>query len=164
MGRRTTAVSASGWLSDNSAQVIWLGAHALDRRLDGEVWVNTSFTARQRRINERELAQLEKNRRDRGFQPERYETSYRAARALIEVGSGFRERLVVFPADSSAQSLDRAERATASFGGTVAAVELDWKPGTAGLIHGDIFTIKRRSTLPVAEYLERHSTAPERID
>ena len=151
-----------GWLADNSPQVIWLGDHALARRLDGEVWVETSFSVRQREINQREFEQLEQNHRDRGFPPERHETSYRAARALIEDESGFRERLVLFPYDGpTAQSIERAERATASFGGTVAAVELDWNAGTAGLIHGDIFTVKRRSTLPVADYLERYTTSPE---
>lgn len=150
------------WLSDNSSQVIWLGDHALERRLDGGVWVETSFSVRQREINQRELEQLEQHRRDRGFPPERHETSYRAARALIEDGPGLRERLVLVPDDGPAtQSMERAESATALFGGTVAAVELDSNPGTAGLIHGDIFTIKRRSTLPVADYLERHTTAPQ---
>jgi hypothetical protein len=153
------------WLSDNCSQVIWLGNHALERRLGGEVWVETSFTIRQREINQRELEQLEQNRRDRGFPPERHETSYRAARALIEDRSGFRERLVLFPDNGPAtQSIRRAERATALFGGTAAAVELDWNPGTVGLIHGDVFTIKRRSTLPVPDYLERHTTAPEPND
>jgi hypothetical protein len=150
------------WLADNSSQVIWIGAHALDRQLDGEVRLETTFTARQRDINDRAREQLEQNRRDRGFPPERRETSYRAARAVIEEGAGFRERLVLFPDDGpAAQSTERAEHAAASFGGTVVAVELDWNPGTVGLTHGDIFTIKRRSPLPVPEYIPRHTTAPE---
>lgn len=150
------------WLSDNSAQVIWLGDHAMERRLDGVLWVETSFTARQREINQRESEQLEQHLRDQGFPPKRHETSYRAARALIEEASEFRERVVLFPDNGpSTQSIERGERAAASFGGIVVAVELDWNPGTAGLIHGDIFTIKRRSTLPVADYLERYTTAPD---
>jgi|GEM_PF-4695982 len=79
------------WLSDGSAQVLWLGDHALEHRRGGEVWVETSFSVRQREINHRELEQLEQNRRDRGFPPERHETSYRAARALIQEGAAFRE-------------------------------------------------------------------------
>jgi hypothetical protein len=153
------------WLSDNCSQVIWLGTHALDRRLGGDVWVETSFTARQRDINEHVREQLEQNRRDRRFPPERQQTSYRAARAVIHDGSDYRERLVLFSDDGpDSQSIDWAEHAAASFGGTVIAVELDWNPGTVGLIHGDIFTIKRRSTLPVPEYVERHTTAPEPND
>lgn len=150
------------WLSDNCSQVIWLGDHALGRRLGGDAWVETSFTARQHDINERACAELEQYAGDRGFPPERRQTSYRAARAVIENGSDIRERLVLFPDDGpDSEPTDRAEHGAASFGGTVIAVELDWNPGTAGLINGDIFTIKRRSTLRVPEYVERHTTAPE---
>jgi hypothetical protein len=147
------------WLSDHCPQVIGLGDHALGRRLGGDARVETSFAARQHDINERARAQLEQNARNRRFPPERRETSYRAVHAVIENGFDIRERLVLFPDNGpDSEATDRAEHAAALFGGTVIAAELDWNPGTAGLIHGDNADWRRRRPAPSGECSRDHES------
>lgn len=61
---------------------------------------------------------------------------------------------------SEDELISHAERASESFGGSVIDVELASGGGMEGLFNGDVFTVKRRSWIPIAEYISRHTTAP----
>ena len=61
---------------------------------------------------------------------------------------------------SEGDLLSHAERVYESLGVSVIDVELDSSGGIEGLFDGGVFTVKRRSSIPMAEYVSRHTTAP----
>lgn len=93
------------------------------------------------------------------------EISLHCARGIMRVGGGYVERLVlvdlgVEPDENAAGS---AADALESFGGDLVAGPEIAEAAVSDLAHSDaVFTIHRRSSLPVDDYLSRYAPGPPR--
>jgi len=151
------------WMSDNSPQVIWLGAHALTRRTRVDRLLRTSFTERHHRILKAQRAAVAEYQRINGIAPAPPESSFRATRAVVSGDGELRERLMLIPGDNLALALedDAARAALTSDGSTLVAGPEFRHRLSVGLWGGTVFSIKRRTSLPVGDYIDRYITRPD---
>ena len=163
--RRDPAVFDARWLADPSEQTIWIGTGALNRLGPRDEWVQveTAFSTRHRAILERTDADTKRRQREHDIpQDDDPEPFFRIARAVVKLTGGYRERLfLLVDAENTLNEPSRATPVVESFGGKIVAGPESSTPGGLGeLVNGEIFTIKRRSTTPAAEYLAKHTSTP----
>lgn len=152
------------WLADLSGQTIWIGEGALDRlgARDESVRVETAFSSRHGAILDRAHADMERWQREYNIPEHDQGPSFRIARAVVRLASGYRERLILLVDAGTTVSTPAHDTAVVeSFGGeVVAGLEFSNLGGLGRLFNVDIFTIKRRSTRPAVEYLAMHASTP----
>ncbi|WP_127476390.1 hypothetical protein [Microbacterium sulfonylureivorans] len=146
------------WVSDNSPQVIWIGSHALERRLGRSVRIESSMSLRHRDILERRRLEVAEYQREHGIVERPRDPSLTAARGIVDGSNGLRERLVLVPS-----SLSKDQEATAAMtadGSRLVAGPEFANHQSIGLWGGVAFSVRRRTALPLDEYITRYVTRP----
>ena len=153
---------ATAWLADASPQVIWIASHALTRRLGREAHIVTTFSARHAAIRNRAAAEREEwALLHAPLAPTDSVTPYRAVRGLVRIGHRIRERVVLSPSCVPRAVGPRGPAASLeSFGGHVLGYH-EAEFGIASLFDTEILRIRRRTSMPVDQYLRSYATTPD---